>query len=187
MGDRGAGLPLHVLARGLQLALDVDVAGGDERVDARALGVLDRVPSGVDVLLARTGEAADDRTVDLAGDRLDRLEVPGRRDREAGLDDVHTEARELLRDLHLLLLVERDARRLLPVAQGGVEDLYSVGLAAVHVVLLFVAPTWFSLGLRLAAATRYSPRRGRRRRRRRSARHDMEREAYRVLSPASRR
>ena len=127
-------------------------------------------------------QTADDRAMDLAGDRLDGLEVARRGDREAGLDDVHAEARELVRDLQLLVLVERDPRRLLPVAQGGVEDLYSVLLAAVHVLLLFVGPTWFSLGLRLAAATRYSPRRGRRRRRRRSARHDMEREAYRVVT-----
>ena len=35
--DRRARLALDVLARGLQLALDVNVAGGDERVDARAL------------------------------------------------------------------------------------------------------------------------------------------------------
>ena len=53
----------------------------------------------------------------LAGDRLDRLEVAGRGDREAGLDHVDAEPRELLGDLDLLLGVERDARRLLAVAQ----------------------------------------------------------------------
>ncbi len=53
----GARLALHVLARRLELALDVDVAGRDEGVDARALGVLDRVPGGVDVLGARCARA----------------------------------------------------------------------------------------------------------------------------------
>ena len=110
VGDRGARLALDVLARRLELALDVDVARGDEGVDARALGVLDRVPGGVDVLHARARQAADDRALDLAGDRLDRLEVAGRGDREAGLDDVDAEARELVRDLDLLLRVQRDAR-----------------------------------------------------------------------------
>jgi hypothetical protein len=38
-----------------------------------------------------------------------------------------------MRDLELLLLVQRDPRRLLAVAQGGVKDLYSVLLGAVHV------------------------------------------------------
>ena len=130
---RRARLALHVLARGLELVLDVDVARGDEGVDAGPLGVLDRVPGGVHVLRVGAGEPADHRAVDLAGDRLHRLEVAGRGDREAGLDDVHAEARELLRDLELLLAVERDPRRLLPVAQGGVEDPYSVLLGAVHV------------------------------------------------------
>ncbi len=54
-------------------------------------------------------EPADDRTLDLAGDRLNRLEVAGRGDREAGLDHVHAKAGELMCDLDLLLRVQRDA------------------------------------------------------------------------------
>ena len=175
LGDRRASLALHVLARGLELVLDVDVAGGDEGVDARPLGVLDRVPGGVDVLRVRARQAADDRSVHLARDRLHRLEVARRGDREAGLDDVHAEPRELVRDLELLLPVERDPRRLLAVAQGRVEDLYAVLLGAVHVVPnSFLRPSCTPLDLRQsAAATRYSPRRGRRRRSRRAAGNDM--------------
>ena len=84
--------------------------------------VLDRVPGGVDVGLVGAREAADHRALDAAGDRLDRLEVAGRGDREAGLDHVDAEPRQLLGDLDLLLGVERDPRRLLAVAQRGVED-----------------------------------------------------------------
>ena len=40
---------------------------------------------------------------DLARDRLHGLEVAGRGDREAGLDDVDAEPRELVRDLDLLV------------------------------------------------------------------------------------
>ena len=47
---------------------------------------------------------------------------PGRRGREAGLDDVHLEARELARDLQLLRGGQAGAGRLLAVTQGGVED-----------------------------------------------------------------
>src|SRR5439155_3393280 len=72
-------------------------------------------------------------------DRLDRLEVAGRADREAGLDDVHAEPSELVRDLELLRRVERDARRLLAVAQRRVEDQYSVGIRRGHVVR---SPSW---------------------------------------------
>ena len=66
--------------------------------------------------------------MDLAGDRLDRLEVTGRGDREAGLDDVDTETAELVRDLQLLLGVQGDARRLLAVAQRRIEDTYAIRL-----------------------------------------------------------
>ena len=119
---------------------------------------------------------ADDGPVDLAGDRLDGLEVARRGDREAGLDDVDAEARELVRDLDLLLRVQRDPGGLLAVAQRGVEDSYSVLLGAGHVVVPFRSPACvlLSVGLRLrAAATRYSPRRGRRRRRSRAEECDM--------------
>jgi hypothetical protein len=134
LGHGGAGLALHVLAGGLELVLDVDVARRDEGVDARPLRVLDRVPRGVDVLRVRAREPADDRPVHLARYRLDGLEVTRRGDREAGLDDVHPKPRKLVRDLQLLLPVERDPGRLLPVAESRVEDLHSVVLGAVHVV-----------------------------------------------------
>ena len=61
------------------------------------------------------------------GDGLDGLEVALAGDREAGLDDVDAEAGQLLGDLELLALVERDAWRLLAVAQGRVEDDQPVG------------------------------------------------------------
>ena len=82
----------------------------------------DRLPRTIDVGGVGAGQAADDRAVDLAGDRPHGLEVARRGDREAGLDDVHAEARELLGDLELLGRVERDARRLLAVAQRRVEQ-----------------------------------------------------------------
>ena len=62
----------------------------------------------------------------VAGDRLDRLEVARRGDREAGLDHVDAEPRELLGDLDLLLRVERDPGRLLAVSQRRVEDVDAV-------------------------------------------------------------
>ena len=132
--DGGARLALHVVARRLQLVLDVDVARRDEGVDARALGVAHRVPGCVDVLEAGAGEAADHRAVNLARDRLHRLEVARRGDREARLDDVDAELRELLRDLELLGLVQRDAGRLLAVPQRRVEDSYVIRIAVGHAV-----------------------------------------------------
>ena len=124
--DGRARLSDDVLARGHELALDVDVGGRDEGVDARPLGVLDRVPGGVDVGRRRAREAADHRPLDRLGDRRDRFRVTGRGDREAGLDDVDPEPRELMGDLELFLDVQRDPRGLLAVAQRRVEDVDAV-------------------------------------------------------------
>ena len=67
-------------------------------------------------------QAGDHRTPDLGGDAAHRLGVGRRGNREAGLDDVHAERVELTRQLQLLRRAQREAGRLLAVAQRGVED-----------------------------------------------------------------
>jgi hypothetical protein len=61
---------------------------------------------------------------------LHRLEVAVGAGREAGLDHIHPQALELARDAQLLVAGHRGARRLLAVAQGGVEDDELVGHGA---------------------------------------------------------
>ena len=140
---------LDVGARGLELVLDVDVRRRDEGVDPRSLGVAYRLGGTLDVGRLSPRQAGDHRALHLAGDRLDRLEVAGRGDREAGLDDVDPEPRELVRDLELLGRVQRDPGRLLAVAQGRVEDDDPLRVD-VHGLLLWLT-SWFllRLGLRL--------------------------------------
>ena len=70
-----------------------------------------------------------------AADRLHRLEVARRRDREAGLHDVHAELGELVRHPELLGHGHAAAGGLLAVAQRGVEDEDSVGVVAMCVNL----------------------------------------------------
>ena len=83
----------------------------------------------------------------------DRLEVARGGDREAGLDHVDTEPRQLVGDLELLLRVERDPRRLLAVAQRRVEDQYSVWIVGLaHVTPLKVSAASTGAGSRLHAA-----------------------------------
>ena len=71
----------------------------------------------------RAGQAGDDRPPHRAGNGAHRLEVAVRRDREAGLDDVHAQAIELLRQAQLLGRGHAEAGRLLAVAKRGVEHL----------------------------------------------------------------
>ena len=106
----------------LQLLLHVDGARGEEDVDPGAPRVGERLRPGLDVLLTGAAERCDRGAAGAAGDGLDSLEIAGRGHCEAGLDHFDSEELELLRDLDLLVRLQRDARRLLAVAKRGVED-----------------------------------------------------------------
>ena len=129
---------MHRLGLHLQLVLHVQRRGRDEGVDARPGGVLHRFPAAVDVAPAGARQAADGRVLDQLGDLAHRLEIAVGGDREAGLDHVDAHLLEEQRDLDLLLEIHRGARRLLAVAQGGVEN--DDAVAAVDV-------TWPGRGL----------------------------------------
>ena len=59
-------------------------------------------------------------------DPAHRIEIAVRRRRKAGFDDVDAEFFQLARDDHFLFGGHARARRLLAVAQRGVENLYYV-------------------------------------------------------------
>src|SRR3990172_612909 len=141
VGTEGAGIldrvhaPLeNLFPIGTELLLDVDVRRAEERVDPRALGALDGLPQGVDVLLDRPRKPGHNGSLDFPGDRLDGLEIPRGGGGETRLDDVHPQRRELPGDLHLLLLRQFRPRHLFPVPQCRVEDEYPFR----HLFLLWV-------------------------------------------------
>src|SRR5581483_6244289 len=72
---------------------------------------------------AGAGEAADAGALDDLADLLHRLEVAGRGDGKARLDNVHAHLVEQFGDLEFLFMRHGSARRLLAIAQRGVEDL----------------------------------------------------------------
>ena len=120
--DRGHGLLEHLGRLEVELPFHVDRAGGDNDVETGASCVGERFDGRVDVLERGAGERGDGGVLDGLGDGPDAFEVAGRRDREASLDHVDAEALELGGDLDLLVWLQRDARRLLAVAKGCVED-----------------------------------------------------------------
>src|SRR6188508_2245992 len=83
----------------------------------------------------RPREAPDLRPQAGLGDQPDRVPVVLRDAREPGLDPVDAEVVEEPRDLELLLRVEHDADRLLPVAQRRVVEPDAAAMA-VRVVQL---------------------------------------------------
>ena len=118
----GDGPSHHFVLGHPQFELAVDRARGEENMDPRPFRTAEGLPGAVDVGIVATGQAADDRATDRGGDLPDAGEVARRRDREAGFDDVDPELLERLGDLHLLGEVHARPRRLLAVAEGGVED-----------------------------------------------------------------
>ncbi len=106
----------------LQLEFAVNRARGQEDVDARPGGAVQGFPGAVDVVPIAPSQPADHRPFNLPGDRLHGLEVPGRCDGETRLDDINAEFTEGTSHLELLGEVHARSRRLLAVAQRGVED-----------------------------------------------------------------
>src|SRR3954452_18892954 len=98
-------------------------------MDAWLRRVLHCRPAGINVFAPGACQAADERAVlgaDLLGDIANRLPVAGRRRREAGLDDIDLEPRQLPCDLQLLVARYRATGRLLAIAQGRVKNAYMI-------------------------------------------------------------
>ena len=123
--DRVQDLPL----RHPEHVLHVDLRGRDEDVDPEPVGALQRLGGALDVAGHHASERRDHRALHAGRDLADGVELAVGGDREPGLEDVDVQPGELLGDLDLLVLRERDAGRLLPVAQGGVEEPDYVGVA----------------------------------------------------------
>ena len=97
-------------------------AGGQEGVDAAALGRADRLGAALDVGDAGAGQAADGALGDDLGNAPHGVEVAIGGDGKSGLDDVDAHLLQDLGQLELFLDGHGGAGRLLAVAHGGVED-----------------------------------------------------------------
>ena len=111
----------------------MDGAGRQKDVDPGPARVGQRLCAGVEVLLAGAAERRHGGIARNTRDGADALEVAGRGHGESGLDHVDPEPLELLGDFDLLVGLQRDSRRLLAVAERGVEDFDGAGF---HVILL---------------------------------------------------
>ena len=112
----------HLLLAHFQLELAVDRAGGEKDVQPRAFGVSQGVAGPIDVGVAAAGQPADHRAAHVAGDFTHRLEIAGRRDREARFDHVHAQLDQRVGEFQLFGQIHAGAGRLLAVAERGVED-----------------------------------------------------------------
>ena len=114
----------------------MDVAGGDERVDAGAFRLADSLPGAVDILFVGPGQSGDRRSLHPGGDSLYGSEVARRSGGESGFDDVDFQSGQGQADLNLLFDSQADAGTLFAVAQGGVKKL---DVPVSHAVFLLFA------------------------------------------------
>ena len=99
----------------------------DERVNAAPGGRCQRLAGAVDVCRSTARQRRDNRVLDGPRHLADGLGIRVGRDREPGLDDVDAKRFELTGQAHLLVHPQREARRLLAVAQRRVEDDQAIG------------------------------------------------------------
>src|SRR6185437_9455025 len=90
----------------------------------RALGgVFDRLPRAINIVGIAARDGADFGVVHVARDQPNRLELWLARDGEATVEGVEAHISQRPRDFELLLSEVVDARRLLAIAQGRLEEL----------------------------------------------------------------
>ena len=104
----------------------MNVAGGHEGVNARALCVLERFGSAFNIELGAARECRDLHPGEFFADGLDGFEVALRGDGEAGFEDVDTEVDDLGADAEFFGDGHRTARRLFAITQCGIEDVYAL-------------------------------------------------------------
>src|SRR5437762_13771294 len=124
--DGGDRLFQHLLLRLLQLEFQVDIAGGDERMDSRPARARERLRGAFDVERAAARQGRDLRPWELPAHGLHRLEVAFRSDGETCLQDVHAKIHQLAGHPQLFRYGHAAPGRLVAVAQRGVEDVYAI-------------------------------------------------------------
>eukprot|EP00967_Tisochrysis_lutea_P082991 scaffold115110_cov21-Tisochrysis_lutea.AAC.1 len=119
-----------------QLVLHVDLTGGNEGVHPGQLGLLDCLPSAIQVCQLGARQAANDWHVAVgmhlvahdACNVAHGIKIVGAGHWEAGLNDVYAQLGELACDVQLFLAGEGGSGGLLSVTQGGVENAQIVGV-----------------------------------------------------------
>jgi hypothetical protein len=121
----------HLLARHAQLLLHVELAGGNEGVDAGAVRALERLGGARDVAVVGARQRAHGGVFDGVGDCLHTIKISVGAGGKTGFDHIDFQALKLARYAQLLVFGHGCARRLLAIAQGGVKNDELVG----HVIL----------------------------------------------------
>ena len=112
----------HLMRFHLQFVFAVDGRGGDEGMDAAALGVAHGFGAAADVFFIGARQASDGGAFTNAGDGFDGFEIANRGGGEARFDDVDADLVQEAAQLDFIVQGHGCAGRLFAVAHGGVEN-----------------------------------------------------------------
>ena len=116
----------HLLLGLLELVLQVNLAGGDEGVNARLFGVGQRLGGALHVQRAAARQRRHPGLRELAAHGIHRLEIALGSDGKARFQNVDAQVHQFPRHPQLLRNRHATAGRLFPVAQRRVENSYAV-------------------------------------------------------------
>src|ERR1700688_4374923 len=91
-------------------------------MDTRPCSSFQSLPGAFDIRTAGTGKSNDDGAANDAGNSPYRFKITVGGNGESGLDDINAETVQLMRQAQLFLVIHAATGRLLPVAQGGIEN-----------------------------------------------------------------
>ncbi|MEI9929555.1 MAG: hypothetical protein WDM89_03030 [Rhizomicrobium sp.] len=112
----------YLIAAHIEFGFTMDRTGRQEDVQTATAGGFQRAGGRVNVCDGSAGEATDYRPIDLLRHGADGLFITGRGGGEAGLDDVDAHVAQRRCDAQFFGNTHAEARRLLAIAQRGVED-----------------------------------------------------------------
>src|SRR5258705_13914379 len=93
--DCGDCIVEHLLLRFFELVLEMNVAGGDKRMDARAAGMLERSGSALDIERTAPRQRRDLCPRGLTADSVHRLKIAIGGNRETSLEYIDTQVHQL--------------------------------------------------------------------------------------------
>src|SRR5579864_599203 len=91
-------------------------------MNARTSRVLQCLPGTFNIRAAGARQTRNNGPANNLSDRSHRFKIAVRGNRKSSLDDVDAQAIKLVRQAQLLLVIHAAARRLLSVAEGGIEN-----------------------------------------------------------------
>src|SRR6476660_7192585 len=120
----------HLLTVHLQLVFQLIIGSGTESVNSGVFRLLHRFQRALDISVLRARQTDHTWPAQFPGNFSHRLEIAVRRCGKPGFNDIDTKLFQLPSDYDFLFRRHTRARRLIAIAQGSIENLYSILLSS---------------------------------------------------------